>query len=141
MIFVDDLVCHPFLGVSEYGCVGSMKQEARALLGRLEYDRGNYEKALQTLEEVKPDTFIASLRFFITDSKTGKKKRRHLKDSNDCALSSFLHGASLVLEALYLKAKCLQELARHSGMQSSLKAIALNLVYASPQTHLIIHFF
>lgn len=97
-----------------------MQQEARALLGRLEYDRGNYEIALQNLEEIQAAPFITSLQFFIVDSKTGKKNLgRDLKNRTDVAFGSFLHGASLLLEALYLKAKCLQELGRHSGMESS----------------------
>ena len=95
-----------------------MKQEAQALLGRLEYDRGNYEKALQNLEEIQANTFIPSLRFFVADTKAGKKKGRHFKDGKDDVLDSFLHGASLLLEALYLKVKCLQELGRHSGVIS-----------------------
>ena len=93
----------------------AVKQEARALLGRLEYDRGNYEKALQNLEEIQVASFIPSLCFFVADTKPGKKKNsRHSKDAG--VLDSFLHGASLLLEALFLKAKCLQQFGRHSGM-------------------------
>ena len=85
------------------------------MLGRLEYDRGNYEGALQVLDGIQGHTFGASLRSFITDSKIRQKKGRQLKNGTDGALGTFLHGASLLLEALYLKAKCYQELGQLSG--------------------------
>lgn len=97
-----------------------MLQEARALLGRLEYDRGNYEAALHVLEGIQGHNFGASLRIFIADPKLRQsKKGRQSKDGSsgkDGVLGTFLHGASLLLEALFLKAKCLQELDRHPGL-------------------------
>ncbi|KAG0612639.1 hypothetical protein M758_6G043200 [Ceratodon purpureus] len=108
------------------------KEEAQALLGRLEYDRGNYEKALQNLEEIQANTFIPSLRFFVADTKAGKKKGRHFKDGKDDVLDSFLHGASLLLEALYLKVKCLQELGRHSDAVRECKLMLDSMESAIP---------
>lgn len=104
------------VSISEHCCLG-LQQEARALLGRLEYDRGNYEGALQVLEDIQAHNFGTSLRFFIQDSKIQQKKGKPAKGTD--ALGTFLHGASLLLEALYLKAKCLQELGRLSGMEIS----------------------
>jgi len=93
-----------------------MKQEARALLGRLEYDRGNYKEALRILEEIQASSLGASLHYFISHS-SSKKKGRQIKDRKDgAALETFLHSTSLLLEALYLKAKCLQQLGRLSGV-------------------------
>lgn len=103
------------------------------MLGRLEYDRGNYEGALQVLEGIQGHTFGASLRFFITDSKIRQKKRRQLKNgTDDRALGTFLHGASLLVEALYLRAKCYQELGRLSGVYFfPQKHCNANLIYVS----------
>lgn len=107
--------------------VGHVKQEARALLGRLEYERGNYEAALEVLEGVQGHTFGATLRFFIADFKTRQAKKGSRQSSKEgsnsgkdnTVLGTFLHGASLLLEALYLKAKCLQELDQLPGLINS----------------------
>ncbi|KAG0625016.1 hypothetical protein M758_2G021300 [Ceratodon purpureus] len=107
-------------------------EEARALLGRLEYDRGNYEGALQVLEGIQGHTFGASLRFFIADSKIRQKKGRQVKNGTDGALGTFLHGASLLLEALYLKAKCYQELGRLSDAIRECKLVLDAMETATP---------
>lgn len=105
-------------------------EEARALLGRLEYDRGNYEGALQVLEDIQAHNFGTSLRFFIQDSKIQQKKGKPAKGTD--ALGTFLHGASLLLEALYLKAKCLQELGRLSDATRECKLVLDTMETATP---------
>lgn len=92
-----------------------LNQEARALLGRLEYERGNFVGALHVFEGIQGHSFGASLRFFVADSRLRHSKGKLFRDGRDSALCTFLHGASLLLEAFYLKAKCLQELGRFSG--------------------------
>jgi hypothetical protein len=87
-------------------------QEARALLGRLEYQRGNIEGALQVFEGIELTALVSRMRFFLLEAKNRNRKGKPPKDGT---LTNFLHAASLLLEAIYLKAKSLQKLGRLSG--------------------------
>lgn len=82
-------------------------EEARALLGRLEYQRGNVEGALRVFDGI--DLQAAIQRMQPLAEKPPSKKGRSRSDSVH-AVSQ--HAASLVLEAVYLKAKSLQKLGR-----------------------------
>ncbi|XVF16793.1 hypothetical protein REPUB_Repub10bG0062900 [Reevesia pubescens] len=66
-------------------------EEARALLGKLEYQRGNVEGALRVFDGIDLQAAILRLQPFPAVSQ---------------------HATSLVLEGVYLKAKSLQKLAR-----------------------------
>ncbi|KAL7590125.1 protein NPG1 [Lactuca sativa] len=76
-------------------------EEARALLGRLEYQRGNVEAALGVFEGIDLEDAIQRLQSCSTE-KIHKKS----------GLSGPHLGANLVLEAIYLKTKSLQKLNR-----------------------------
>lgn len=108
-------------------------QEARALLGRLEYERGNYEEALKIMEEIRASALGASLLYFISHPSSKKKARKGA--NNGAAFDTSFHATSLLLEALYLKAKCLQVLGRLSGTHfptnSTLHGLASRLVLYS----------
>lgn len=82
-------------------------EEARALLGRLEYQRGNIEGALRVFDGI--DLQAAIQRFQPPPPEKSTRKGRTRGDSQH-AISQ--HAASLVLEAIYLKAKSLQKLGR-----------------------------
>lgn len=86
-------------------------QEARALLGRLEYQRGNVEGALRVFDGIDLQAAIQRLQPTLSD-KPSRKGRTRSESQN--AVSQ--HAASLVLEAIYLKAKSLQKLGRLTGM-------------------------
>ncbi|XP_022740244.1 protein NPG1 isoform X1 [Durio zibethinus] len=77
------------LGEFEFDCL--VLKEARALLGRLEYQRGNVEGALRVFDGIDLQAAIQRLQ-------------------PSPAVSQ--HAASLVLEGVYLKAKSLQKLGR-----------------------------
>ncbi|CAN1199833.1 Protein NPG1 [Linum perenne] len=79
-------------------------EEARALLGRLEYQRGNIESALRVYEGI--------------DIQAATERLQSIADKNARKNSDSQHGASLVLEAIYLKAKSLQKLGRSYGIVS-----------------------
>lgn len=87
-------------------------QEARALLGKLEYQRGNVEGALHVFEGIDLQAAIQRLQPSIAEKVPSRKGRSRTESMH--AVSQ--HAASLVLEAIYLKAKSLQKLGRLSGM-------------------------
>ncbi|CAN1229414.1 Protein NPG1, partial [Linum perenne] len=76
--------------------------EARSLLGRLEYQRGNVEGALRVFDGIDLQAASERLQSSIAD-KNGQKNQPG---------GGSQHAASLVLEAIYLKAKSLQKLGR-----------------------------
>ncbi|CAI0434554.1 unnamed protein product, partial [Linum tenue] len=86
-------------------------QEARALLGRIEYQKGNFEAALQVFEGIDPSAVTPKIKSSI--ARHGDQRRRPLQNYNSPPLS--MHAISLLLEAVFLKAKSLQHLARFEG--------------------------
>lgn len=81
-------------------------EEARALLGKLEYQRGNVENALRVFEGI--DLQAAIERFQPSDL----DKQATKKDRPDSVHAVPQHAANVVLEAMYLKVKSLQKLGR-----------------------------
>ncbi|KAI4327965.1 hypothetical protein L6164_020368 [Bauhinia variegata] len=82
-------------------------EEARALLGKLEYQRGNVEGALRVFEGIDLQAAIQRLQASLSEKPFNTKKGRTRSESPS---SVSQHAASLVLEAIYLKAKSLQKL-------------------------------
>ncbi|KAL9229904.1 hypothetical protein vseg_005321 [Gypsophila vaccaria] len=93
-------------------------EEARALLGRLEYQRGNVEGALRVFEGI--DLHAAVQRFQPSGSERSFKKGRPRADSVHAVPQ---HAAGLVLEAIYLKAKSLQKLGRLTEAAGECKSV------------------
>lgn len=89
-------------------------QEARALLGRLEYQRGNLEGALRVFEGIDLQAAIQRLQASVPPEKPATKKNRPREPQQSVSQ----HAANLVLEAIYLKAKSLQKLGRITGTLS-----------------------
>lgn len=83
-------------------------EEARALLGRLEYQRGNVEAALHVFDGIDLQVAIQRLQPSFSEKQPSRKGRS--RGDSQHAVSQ--HSASLVLEAIYLKAKSLQKLGR-----------------------------
>ncbi|CAK7346624.1 unnamed protein product [Dovyalis caffra] len=83
-------------------------EEARALLGRLEYQRGNVEAALHVFDGIDLQAAIQRLQPSLSEKQQSRKGRS--RGDSQHAVSQ--HAASLVLEAIYLKAKSLQKLGR-----------------------------
>ncbi|KAL2465139.1 tetratricopeptide repeat (TPR)-containing protein [Abeliophyllum distichum] len=82
-------------------------EEARALLGRLEYQRGNVEGALRVFDGIDLQAAIQRMQPSISDKHPTKKGR-----SRSETHAVVQHSTSLVLEAIYLKVKSLQKLGR-----------------------------
>ncbi|KAK3148080.1 hypothetical protein QOZ80_3BG0290370 [Eleusine coracana subsp. coracana] len=89
-------------------------EEARALLGRLEHQRGNFDAALQVLQGID----IRSLRPRMTTAIAESIKprtppsRRKTSQVNGMQMQMSMHSVSLLLEAILLKAKSLEGLGR-----------------------------
>jgi len=86
-------------------------QEARALLGKLEYQRGNVEGALRVFDGIDLQAAIQRLQSSFSEKTPVKKGRAHTE-----SVSVSQHAASLVFEAIYLKAKSLQKLGKFTGI-------------------------
>lgn len=85
-------------------------EEARALLGRLEYQKGNFDAALQVFQGIDIRTLSPRMSKAIELRLLQQKSRS--KGQNSLAGLMSLHSVSLLLEAVLLKAKSLEELGR-----------------------------
>ena len=88
------------------------QQEARALLGRYEYQKGNTEAALHVFEGLDIGAVTAKMKVSLT--KRGEHRRRSSRNY-DAPPPMSLPAVGLLLEAVLLKAKCLQALGRFKG--------------------------
>ncbi|KAH7859473.1 hypothetical protein Vadar_001577 [Vaccinium darrowii] len=93
-------------------------EEARALLGRLEYQRGNVEGALRVFDGIDLQAAIQRLQP-VAEKQPSKKGRSR----NESMHNISQHAASLVLEAIYLKAKSLQKLGRLTDAANECKSV------------------
>ncbi|KAJ0520082.1 putative tetratricopeptide-like helical domain superfamily, protein NPG1 [Helianthus annuus] len=101
-------------------------EEARALLGRYEYQKGNIEAALHVFEGIDISSVTPKIK--ISLAKTGETRKRRSHNYTSPPLSA--HALSLLLEAIYLKSKSLQILGRYKEAAKSCKVI-LNIVESS----------
>ncbi|XP_042974346.1 protein NPGR2-like isoform X1 [Carya illinoinensis] len=108
----------------ESGCLNN--EEARALLGRYEYQKGNIEAALHVFEGI--DIAAVTPNIKVTLARKGQRRKRCSQSSPDPSLS--IHAVSLLLEAIFLKAKSLQGLGRFTDAAQSCKVI-LDIVESS----------
>lgn len=97
-------------------------EEARALLGRLEYQRGNVEGALGVFDGIDLQAAVQRLQPSLSEksNSTSAKKPRPRGDSEP---SVSQHAVNLVLEAIYLKAKSLQKLGRSKEAAIECKSV------------------
>ncbi|KAL8198130.1 hypothetical protein R6Q57_030102 [Mikania cordata] len=101
-------------------------EEARALLGRYEYQKGNIEAALHVFEGIDVSAVTPKIQISLTRILETRKKRSH--NYTNPPLSA--HALSLLLEAVYLKSKSLQILGRYKEAAQSCKII-LHIVESS----------
>ncbi|KAI3806088.1 hypothetical protein L1987_21980 [Smallanthus sonchifolius] len=101
-------------------------EEARALLGRYEYQKGNIEAALHVFEGIDISTVTPKIK--ISLAKTGETRKKRSHNYTNPPLSP--HALSLLLEAIYLKSKSLQILGRYKEAAQSCKII-LDIVESS----------
>ncbi|KAI3499564.1 hypothetical protein L1887_35367 [Cichorium endivia] len=85
-------------------------KEARALLGRIEYQRGNFDAALQVFYGIDIRSLSQMMINAISD-RTLQRNSKSKREINMVGVMS-LHSVSLLLEAILLKAKSLQEMGK-----------------------------
>lgn len=83
------------------------------MLGRIEYRKGNFQGALRLLEGIHLSGLAQSLRYFASERTSWHHKKG--KNQKPGTLKNFLHASSLLIEALYLKAKSFQKLGALEG--------------------------
>lgn len=93
-------------------------EEARALLGRLEYQRGNVEAALRVFDGIDLQAAMQRLQA----SLSGKPSKRN-RSRNEPLHPVSQHAASLVLEAIYLKSLSLQRLGKATEAAQECKSV------------------
>lgn len=103
-------------------------EEARALLGRLEYQKGNIEAALRVFEGIDVAAVTPKIRATIA-RRCEFSRRDSLSEVN---LPMSMHAVSLLFEAIFLKAKSYQALGRFSEAAQSCKIILDTVESASP---------
>ncbi|TVU25659.1 hypothetical protein EJB05_28163 [Eragrostis curvula] len=86
-------------------------EEARALLGRLEFQKGNVEAALHVFDGIDLQAAIQQFQPSLSD-KTPSKKGRTKSELPASVPQNPQNPACLVLEAIYLKALSLQKLGK-----------------------------
>lgn len=101
-------------------------EEARALLGRYEYQKGNLEAALHVFEGI--DIASVTPKMKLTLARRGERRKR--RSQSDASPLMSIHAVSLLLEAIYLKAKSLQALGKFKEAAQSCKVI-LDIVESS----------
>lgn len=84
----------------------------------MEYQRGNVEGALRVFDGIDLHAAIQRLQPSFSEKPSAKKGRSRTESPSSVSQ----HAASLVLEAIYLKAKSLQKLGRFAGMEYSLES-------------------
>ncbi|RLN31187.1 uncharacterized protein C2845_PM05G15120 [Panicum miliaceum] len=95
-------------------------EEARALLGRLEYQRGNVEAALRVFDGIDLQAAIQRFQPSLSEKPLSKRSNKLRSDSSN---SGSQHAASLVLEAIYLKSMSLQKLGKAMEAAKQCKSI------------------
>ncbi|XP_021847346.1 protein NPGR2 isoform X1 [Spinacia oleracea] len=101
-------------------------EEARALLGKYEYQKGNIEQAVRVFEGI--DITSVTPRIKLTLSRIRDRPKR--RSRSDPAPPMSLHAVNLFFEAMLLKAKSLQSLERSKEAAQSCKVI-LDIVESS----------
>ncbi|KAG8374735.1 hypothetical protein BUALT_Bualt10G0026800 [Buddleja alternifolia] len=94
-------------------------EEARALLGKLEYQRGNVESALRVFDGIDLQAAIQRMQHSLGDKQPSKKSRS--RNESTSAVSQ--HATNLVLDAIYLKAKSLQKLGKLTEAAQECKSV------------------
>ncbi|CAN6329453.1 unnamed protein product [Urochloa humidicola] len=95
-------------------------EEARALLGRLEYQRGNVEAALRVFDGIDLQAAIQRFQPSLSEKPLSKRNNKLRSDSSN---SGSQHAASLVLEAIYLKSMSLQKLGKAMEAAKQCKSV------------------
>ncbi|KAG2562275.1 hypothetical protein PVAP13_8KG207403 [Panicum virgatum] len=95
-------------------------EEARALLGRLEFQKGNVEVALRVFDGIDLQAAIQQFQPSLSDKTPSKKGRTKSEVPSSVPQNN---PASLVLEAIYLKSLSLQKLGKSTEAANQCKSV------------------
>ncbi|PKA54700.1 putative UDP-N-acetylglucosamine--peptide N-acetylglucosaminyltransferase SEC [Apostasia shenzhenica] len=107
--FEDHIIPRPSIPPSIWTSIET--EEARALLGRLEFQRGNIEATLRVFDGVDLQAAMQRLQPSLSEKFSPVSSRRSHSHGDSLHIGSH-PGANLVLEAIYLKSASLQKLGR-----------------------------
>ncbi|KAK8969418.1 hypothetical protein KSP40_PGU017935 [Platanthera guangdongensis] len=110
----------------EGGCLNY--EEARALLGRLEYQRGHIEAALHVFSGIDIASIVPKIKISIA-----RRMERHKSRSHWNAPPMSIHAVSLLMEAIFLKARALSDLGKFTEAAQSCNVIMDIIESASPK--------
>lgn len=84
------------------------------MLGRLEYQKGNFDAALQVFQGID----VAALRPRLVKAMAERTRQRKVRSKVEILPANLMswHSVSLLLEAVFLKSKSLEELGRLEGI-------------------------
>ncbi|XP_074279223.1 protein NPGR1 [Silene latifolia] len=105
-------------------------EEARALLGRIEYQKGNFDAALQLFHGI--DIKVLAPRMISAISERTRQRKPRSKGDHSLAGVMSWHSVSLLLEAILLKAKVLEELGQITEAAKECKIILDTVESALP---------
>ncbi|XP_043704818.1 protein NPGR2-like [Telopea speciosissima] len=104
-------------------------EEARALLGKLEYQKGNIEAALHVFEGIDVAAVTPKMKLSIARRVENHRRR----SNNDVTPPMSMHAVSLLSEAIFLKSKSLQVLGKFGEAAQSCKVILDTIESALPE--------
>lgn len=105
-------------------------EEARALLGRLEYQKGNIEAALHVFEGINIAAITPNMKVSIARRCENNKRRR---SQSDVVPPMSMHAVCLLFEAIFLKAMSLHTLGKFKEAADSCKIILDTIQSALPE--------
>ncbi|KAF7809426.1 protein NPG1 [Senna tora] len=94
-------------------------EEARTLLGKLEYQRGKLASALRVLDGIDIQTSIQQLQSLVSEKSSAKKGRPRAESPTSVSR----HAASLMLESIYFKAKTLRKQGKLTEATTECKSV------------------
>ena len=90
-------------------------QEARALLGRVEYQRGHIEEALRVFDGINISALIPEMKKSVVRKVSQQKPRPH-----SSSLTMPFHSVTILMETIYLKSLALYDLGKFEGIEPQL---------------------
>lgn len=94
------------------------------MLGKDEYQEGNIEAALHVYERINISAVTSKMKISLAKSREHHKKHSHYYATPPMSI----YTVGLLLEAIFLKAKCLQVLGRFKGTLTACLFIELHFV-------------
>ncbi|XP_066388791.1 protein NPGR2-like isoform X2 [Miscanthus floridulus] len=103
-------------------------QEARALLGRVEYQRGHIEEALRVFDGINISALTPEMKKSVVRKVSQQKPRQH-----SSSLTMPFHSVTILMETIYLKSLALYDLGKFEEAARECSAILDIVESAAPE--------